>query len=234
MSYERLLSDQIFSKDGESLDVVKLKEIPDDISEISWLIRSEMIKLNYFENPYALMPSLEANSIQREEARMRWIESIKHCWRGLGGSKEQKRRTGEQEIRQVEEYFNRPTRIRPIEKLRPGWWADDLIYTQTGAEQRTKWLGFRDYLQTAERFRMDEEKIETFSKYLPYAIALGVETKWAKRFEDININRLEWFRLQDLETIKRHDEIYFKHVMIFLGQINTMFDSCAFRAIALG
>ena len=47
--------------------------------------------------------------------------------------------------------------------------------------------GFKLYLGVAEKERLDFHTPEltpaTFERYLPYAIALGVETKWAEKFE---------------------------------------------------
>ncbi len=50
--------------------------------------------------------------------------------------------------------------------------------------------GFREYLSVAEADRMQfhnppEKTPELFEKYLPYAIALGVEHEWGEKFDDI-------------------------------------------------
>jgi uncharacterized membrane protein YgcG len=50
--------------------------------------------------------------------------------------------------------------------------------------------GFKQYLSIAERERLDrmtppKDTPELFEKYLPYAIALGVENRWADRFAPI-------------------------------------------------
>lgn len=50
--------------------------------------------------------------------------------------------------------------------------------------------GFRHYLSVAEKDRLDslpppEQTPELFEKFLPYAVALEVEQKWADRFTDI-------------------------------------------------
>ena len=47
--------------------------------------------------------------------------------------------------------------------------------------------GFKQYLSITERERLDrmtppDDTPELFEKYLPYAIALGVENRWAERF----------------------------------------------------
>lgn len=49
-----------------------------------------------------------------------------------------------------------------------------------GALLTEKWLGFKLYLETAERYRMQNLTPEIFEKYLPYAMIFGVEKKWAK------------------------------------------------------
>lgn len=53
--------------------------------------------------------------------------------------------------------------------------------------------GFRMYLSVAEKDRLNalnppEETPQLFEKYLPYAIALGVEQKWAEKFSNILAN----------------------------------------------
>jgi uncharacterized membrane protein YgcG len=50
--------------------------------------------------------------------------------------------------------------------------------------------GFKQYLSITERERLDrmtppQDTPELFEKYLPYAIALGVENRWAERFEAV-------------------------------------------------
>lgn len=58
--------------------------------------------------------------------------------------------------------------------------------------------GFKWFLSVTDRDRFDfhnapERKPETFMKYLPYAIALGVENKWAKQFDGITIPEPNWY-----------------------------------------
>jgi len=65
--------------------------------------------------------------------------------------------------------------------------------TQQGAQEKWKWLGFKEYLHTAERFRLGAETVETFSKYLPYAIVFGVEKEWADRFADLKYEQPNWY-----------------------------------------
>ncbi len=60
--------------------------------------------------------------------------------------------------------------------------------TREGRAMMDRIEGFKHYLSVAERERLDrmqapEETLSLFEQYLPYAVALGVETRWAKRFE---------------------------------------------------
>ncbi|MDH3738450.1 MAG: DUF2207 domain-containing protein, partial [Alphaproteobacteria bacterium] len=50
--------------------------------------------------------------------------------------------------------------------------------------------GFKDYLSIAEKDRMNllnppDRTPELFERYLPYALALGVEQQWAEQFSDV-------------------------------------------------
>lgn len=50
--------------------------------------------------------------------------------------------------------------------------------------------GFRMYLETAEKYHLNQSMPfdrtpEVFEKYLPYALALGVQVKWAEQFADV-------------------------------------------------
>ncbi|MCB1582735.1 MAG: DUF2207 domain-containing protein [Xanthomonadales bacterium] len=61
--------------------------------------------------------------------------------------------------------------------------------TPFGRELMDKIEGFKLYLSTAEQHRLDimhppEMSPELFEKYLPYAMALGVENQWSQRFAD--------------------------------------------------
>ena len=62
-----------------------------------------------------------------------------------------------------------------------------------GIKLKENWLGFKMYLETAERYRMQNLKPEFFEKYLPYAMIFGVEKKWAKAFESMHIPQPSWY-----------------------------------------
>ncbi|MCX5781716.1 MAG: DUF2207 domain-containing protein [Elusimicrobia bacterium] len=62
--------------------------------------------------------------------------------------------------------------------------------TVLGRKLMDKIEGFKMYLSVAEKDRLNfiiqpEKKPEIFEKYLPYALALGVEQKWAEYFADV-------------------------------------------------
>ena len=59
--------------------------------------------------------------------------------------------------------------------------------TRAGRAMLDRIAGFRQYLSITEAERLDrmhapQDDIATFERYLPYAIALGVENRWADRF----------------------------------------------------
>lgn len=59
--------------------------------------------------------------------------------------------------------------------------------TAAGREVMQKTLGFRLYMNTAEKYRQQfAEKAEIFTQLLPYAIVFGCVTRWAKAFEGID------------------------------------------------
>lgn len=65
--------------------------------------------------------------------------------------------------------------------------------SQKGLILKEDWLGFKMYLETAERYRMQNLTPQTFEKYLPYAIIFGIEKKWGKAFESFNIQNPSWY-----------------------------------------
>ena len=66
--------------------------------------------------------------------------------------------------------------------------------TQKGVIAREWAKGFKDYLHTAERFRLQDMKPEIFERYLSYAMVFGVEKEWADRFVDIYKKQPEWYQ----------------------------------------
>jgi len=70
--------------------------------------------------------------------------------------------------------------------------------TEKGVATKEYLLGLKDYLQIAEKDRLEfhnapEKKPEVFEKLLPYAMALGVADIWAKEFEGIYLTPPAWY-----------------------------------------
>jgi uncharacterized membrane protein len=62
--------------------------------------------------------------------------------------------------------------------------------TAAGAELHRRTLGFRQYMEVAEKERQRfAERENIFSDYLPYAIVFGCVDKWARAFKDIDMTK---------------------------------------------
>lgn len=217
ISCEKILSDAIFCDNNRSVDLISFDMVKMQNPILSTIAVNELKNLNYFENPFYYSKYFinwcNKNNIDFEQLMIKYKN-----YKSLSRKENQQNNDN---IKEAYTKYSKTKNKHQTQILKSGFSINEKRYTKLGAEERAKWLGFKDYLQTAERFRMDVEQVEIFSKYLPYAIALGVETKWAKRFEDMNVNRFEWFRSQDSGTIKRHEnqKVYFNHLVKFLGQI---------------
>ncbi len=70
--------------------------------------------------------------------------------------------------------------------------------TTKGYEALEHLEGFKDFLSVTDKDRFEfhnapQKNPEQFMKYLPYAIAFGVEEEWAEVFKDINIPNPDWY-----------------------------------------
>lgn len=66
--------------------------------------------------------------------------------------------------------------------------------TKKGTEAYWHALGFKEYINTAEKHRVEfQEKENIFERYLPYAMIFGLAEKWAKAFEGIYTNPPSWY-----------------------------------------
>jgi uncharacterized membrane protein len=68
--------------------------------------------------------------------------------------------------------------------------------TQSGATTLEKILGFEDFLNhvEADRFNRMVKTPEMFEKFLPFAMALGVEKNWSKAFQNIYTQPPGWYQ----------------------------------------
>ena len=76
--------------------------------------------------------------------------------------------------------------FRPVSKAMPR-------KTQAGAEAAAKWRAFRTYLDDIERYENIGGAREIFDKYLPYAVAFGLERSWVEKFASVRAATPDWF-----------------------------------------
>jgi uncharacterized membrane protein len=74
-----------------------------------------------------------------------------------------------------------------------GWFMPSR--TSRGTRELEKVLGFREFLSRVEGDRLQRlvKTPEMFEKYLPFAMALGVEDNWAKAFDSIYTQPPQWY-----------------------------------------
>jgi hypothetical protein len=65
--------------------------------------------------------------------------------------------------------------------------------TLLGAQTKVKVLGFQEFMNRVDADRIKRLPPDTFEKYLPYAMALGVEQHWAKAFAGIITQPPNWY-----------------------------------------
>jgi hypothetical protein len=67
--------------------------------------------------------------------------------------------------------------------------------TEKGARALERVLGFEEFLRRVEAEHMERiiTHPELFNQYLPYAMAFGVEKKWARAFEGIALEPPSWY-----------------------------------------
>jgi len=65
-----------------------------------------------------------------------------------------------------------------------------------GARALAKISGFKHFLGRVEKDRIErlQGTPDLFEKYLPYAMALGVDTKWAEVFADLAVPPPDWYK----------------------------------------
>jgi uncharacterized membrane protein YgcG len=66
--------------------------------------------------------------------------------------------------------------------------------TRKGAEEAAKWRAFEAFMKDLPRFQKVEEATDLFDKYLPYAIAFGLERRWVNVFAQAPTPVPIWYR----------------------------------------
>ncbi len=65
--------------------------------------------------------------------------------------------------------------------------------TPAGSEAAAKWRAFRKYLDDIEKYERIDGAPEIFDKYLPYAVAFGLERSWVEKFATVQAPTPAWF-----------------------------------------
>jgi uncharacterized membrane protein len=63
-----------------------------------------------------------------------------------------------------------------------------------GARTRVQIQGFQEFMNRVDADRLKRMPPDTFEKFLPFAMALGVEHRWAKAFDGIIQNPPTWYQ----------------------------------------
>jgi uncharacterized membrane protein YgcG len=94
-----------------------------------------------------------------------------------------------------------------------GWFMP--AHTEQGARAMEGVLGFEDFLNHVEsdRFNRTIKTPEMFEKFLPFAMALGVEKNWSKAFQGIMTQPPDWYRGSYGPSF---------YPMMFIGDLNYM------------
>jgi len=67
------------------------------------------------------------------------------------------------------------------------------LRTRNGAEMRMRAEAFKRYLQNIEKYTKLQEAKDLFDKYLPYAIAFGLDNSWLRKFTAVDAPTPPWY-----------------------------------------
>lgn len=65
--------------------------------------------------------------------------------------------------------------------------------TRQGAEATARWNGFRRYLESIEKYTNVAAAQDQFEKYLPYAVAFGIDKTWVEKFAAVDTPAPAWY-----------------------------------------
>lgn len=65
--------------------------------------------------------------------------------------------------------------------------------TRAGADIRMRLEAFKRYLQNIEKYTNLKEATDLFDKYLPYAIAFGLDRTWVNKFSQVETPAPDWY-----------------------------------------
>jgi hypothetical protein len=95
--------------------------------------------------------------------------------------------------------------------------------TFRGAREKLHILGFQEFLERAEKDRLRRLPSDTLHKWLPYAIALGVEEAWIWNFEGITVAAPTWYESKGPFTLST----YSRALRTFARDVETAWLSAA-------
>jgi len=99
--------------------------------------------------------------------------------------------------------------------------------TSQGVSTLGKILGFREFLQLTDKDKLQflnapELQPEMFERFLPYAMVLGVEDKWAQKFDGIYNTIPNWY--EDLTVAKFNSYVLTRNLTLFNSSFNQVFN----------
>jgi uncharacterized membrane protein len=65
--------------------------------------------------------------------------------------------------------------------------------TDAGAEAAARWKAFREYLRNIDKYADIAAQKEIWDRWLPYAIAFGIDKEYIRKFEQINAPAPGWY-----------------------------------------
>ena len=74
-------------------------------------------------------------------------------------------------------------------------------------------LGFQEFMTRVDADRISRMPMDTFEKFLPYAMALGIENRWAKAFEGIMRKPPTWYQPADAAMFTNWNTLMFTSSM---------------------
>jgi len=73
--------------------------------------------------------------------------------------------------------------------------------TARGSRLLVHLRGFREFLQRAEKDRLERLPPDTLHRWLPWAIALGVSQRWIRSFDGLSVQAPPWFATRGAATL---------------------------------
>jgi uncharacterized membrane protein YgcG len=66
--------------------------------------------------------------------------------------------------------------------------------------------GFQEFLERAEKDRLERLPPDTLHRWLPWAVALGVSAQWIRRFDGLRVQAPSWYRSRQPFTLSDYQD----------------------------